>query len=531
MAGDTLCALLGLTTGVGSFVALALTGLGRRVAPRFGLLDRPDGRRKAQPRPVPVAGGPAVFLAALASIAAAAVVSPDLAASLAADLREAVALLVACAVVVAVGMADDRYNLRPANKVAGQLVAILILVGPGGFVAERVGVFHWSLELGNVAVPVTAFGLLVCVNAFNLIDGMDGMLATVGLISLLSLGLMAALAGHALPAAAALSLAGALVGFLWFNFPPATVYMGDSGSMLVGLVAGAVAVPASLRAPGREAVATAAAILVLPMTDLTAAVVRRALTGRGLTASDRSHLHHVLQRRGFTVGGVLALVAALGAFASAGAFASTQFQSDLYALVAAGGVVALLMASGLFGGAELRLVAARVRAAVRGVRNRATPRAREVRLEGTADWGSVWKSLVASAERHQLRSLCLDVNAPLLGEDYHASWEPAAGAAESEHWRLEFPLHSRGRVVGRLIVAGWREESVAETFLVLARMIGHAEVQVATVAPPPPPAHAPAVATVGLPSANHSGLPVPAPAPPGRRVRRRNRSRKISNPS
>ena len=125
----------------------------------------------------------------------------------------------------------------------------------------------------------------------NLIDGMDGLLGIVGGIALASLAVIVAMTGHVFAATVALALAGAVLGFLWWNLPPATVYMGDSGSMLIGLVIGAVAIPTSLKGPATVALSAPLAILVLPIFDTTAAVVRRKLTGRGLATADRGHLH------------------------------------------------------------------------------------------------------------------------------------------------------------------------------------------------------------------------------------------------
>src|SRR5207247_2395036 len=134
-----------------------------------------------------------------------------------------------------------------------------------------------------------------------------------------------------------------------------------------GLVIGALAIPASLKGPATVALGAPVAILVLPMLDTTAAVIRRKLTGRGLATADSGHLHHVLQRNGLTVRRVLALVAGLGLVASAGALATTILHNDLFAFVAAFGVVVTLVATGLFGHAEFRLIWKRLRAAVRAL--------------------------------------------------------------------------------------------------------------------------------------------------------------------
>jgi UDP-GlcNAc:undecaprenyl-phosphate GlcNAc-1-phosphate transferase len=304
----------------------------------------------------------------------------------------------------------------------------------------------------------------------------------------------------------ALALAGAVLGFLRYNLPPASVYMGDAGAMLIGLVIGALAVAARLKGTATVALGAPVALLVLPMLDTTAAVIRRKLTGRGLATTDRGHLHHVLQKHGLTVRRVLVLVAALGLTASAGALASTALHNDLYALVAAAGVVATLLATRLFGTAELRLVGKRLAAAVRGLRARPAGGPGwelAIRLHGSADWDDVWQDLTGCAGPLNLQTVCLDVNAPALHEDYHARWDRAGPSFPETHlWRVEIPLFGGGMPMGRLAIAGGRDdEPITDKLLTVAKIIETAEVRVAEMTghtpAPPEPAERPSPAGVG----------------------------------
>jgi UDP-GlcNAc:undecaprenyl-phosphate GlcNAc-1-phosphate transferase len=464
---------------VGAGLGLILTRLTRNAATRVGLVDGPDRHRKMQAAPVPVAGGVAVFVAALAALAVGALIDPEVAEALTEDPTKSLALLGATLVIVAIGLVDDRYNLRARHKLLGQTAAALVLVVAGDFVIHRVGFFGAAVELGIFAVPATILWLLACVNALNLIDGMDGLLGTVGGIALVSLAVMAALSGHLFAAAVALALAGAVFGFLWWNLPPATVYMGDAGSMLIGLVVGAVAIPASLKGPATIALGAPLAILVLPMFDTAAAVVRRKLTGRGLATPDRGHLHHVLLRNGLTVRRVLVIVAVLGLIAAGGALASTALHNDLFAIVAGGGVVIALIAGKLFGNTELRLIHKRVAAAIRGMwKDRLQPWELAVHLHGTADWDEVWDDLIGVAAALKLQSLCLDVNAPAMHEDYNARWTNPASAHDAVVWRLEIPLFGPGEVpIGRLTVSGERDgQPLSDALLTLTKIVETAEV-------------------------------------------------------
>jgi UDP-GlcNAc:undecaprenyl-phosphate GlcNAc-1-phosphate transferase len=477
-----------VTLATGFLAGLVFTRIGRGLAPRLGMVDHPDGGRKAQARPVPVVGGVAVLAAALVALAAATLASPEVAAALATHPRESLALLAAAVLIAALGLLDDRYDLRARYKVLGQLAAIGVLIFAGGLRIELLGLLGWEVDLGPLWVPVTAFWLLACINALNLIDGMDGLLGTIGLIALVSLAVVAAMVGHLFAVAVALALAGAVLGFLRYNLPPASVYMGDAGSMLIGLVIGALAVTAQLKASATVVLAAPIAILILPMLDTTAAVVRRKLTGRGLAAADRGHLHHVLQKHGLTARRVLALVAALGLVASTGALATVAFHNDVYALVGALSVVVALVATKLFGYAELVLVRERVTAAFRALRTGPTAPAWElaVRLQGTADWDEVWQDLTGCAGRLGLQTVWLDVNAPAVHESFHARWDRSGVRPPEGHlWRVEIPLFSAGRPVGRLTVVGGRdEEPITDKLLTVAKIIEVAEVRVAEVTSP-----------------------------------------------
>ena len=473
-----------VTLGIG--FGFLLTWCGRGIAARLGLVDSPDSQRKIQSHPTPVAGGVAVLVAAILALAVTAFTIPDIYSEIVSHSRRALALIVAALLIVAVGLSDDRYNLRARHKLLGQLAAVLVLILGGGFLIERIGLFGLMIHLGPLAIPCTALWMLACINALNLIDGMDGVLGIVGGIALTSLAVIVAMTGYTFEATIALAVAGAVIGFLWWNLPPASVYMGDSGSMLIGLVIGAVAIPTSLKGPATVALSAPLAILVLPIFDTTAAVIRRKLTGRGLATADRGHLHHVLMRNGLTVQRVLVIVGVLGLIAAGGALASTSLHNDLFALIAAAGVVAALVAGKLFGNAELRLIQKRLSAAVRGVWPGRTPKRPwelAIRLQGVADWDHVWEDLTGVAHRLSFQTICLDVNAPAMHENYHARWDQPGGPPEAFLWRLEVPLFINGRPIGRLSVSAERDDqSLVDALQVLMKIVEIAEVRAAEVA-------------------------------------------------
>ena len=147
----------------------------------------------------------------------------------------------AAAVICAVGSADDFGCLRGRHKLLGQCVAVAIVLF-SGFQVSRLTVFDFTIELGLLSLPFTAFLLLGAINSFNLLDGMDGLLCSLSSIILLALCGVALSDDQGLAAYLALALGGALLGFLFFNFPPASIFLGDSGSMLLGLVIGVLTI-------------------------------------------------------------------------------------------------------------------------------------------------------------------------------------------------------------------------------------------------------------------------------------------------
>ncbi|MCE9568223.1 MAG: undecaprenyl/decaprenyl-phosphate alpha-N-acetylglucosaminyl 1-phosphate transferase [Planctomycetes bacterium] len=479
-AYETVIGLIAFAAGFG----LIFTRIARGVASTVGLVDPPDGHRKKQTTSVPAAGGIAVLAAALLTLLIVALEDPAVAETLTANLRKSLALLAAAVLITFVGALDDRYNLRARHKLGGQLVAIFVLVIGGDFVIRSIGLFGYRVELSWFDIPFTVFWLLACVNALNLIDGMDGLLGTVGTIALVSLAIIAAMTEHLFAASVALALAGAMLGFLWWNLPPATIYMGDSGSMLIGFVIGAVAIPASLKGPAMISLGAPLAILILPVFDTAAAIIRRKLTGRGVASPDTGHMHHKMMDRGLTPPRVLTVVAGLGVFAATGALISTVWSNDLYAFVAAGGVIVALVASNLFGNAELGLIRTRVSKFGRKLLvGDVSAWGLSVRLQGSADWERIWSELTTLVGRLQLQSLCLNVNSPVLRENYHARWNNPVAVRANYILQLEIPLFgSHGTPLGQLTIAIARDaRPITEAFATIGKLVETLEHRAATL--------------------------------------------------
>ena len=437
---------------------LGLVPVVRFLASRVGLVDSPDGRRKVHGRAVPLGGGLAVLASAGVAAAAGLALPGPVRDMMALKWPLLVGLGLAALLICTVGVADDYRGLRGRYKLLGQAAAVAMVIG-SGVVVRDVHLFGWQIALGLLSLPFTAFLLLGAINSLNLLDGMDGLLGGVGAVICLALAAMAVLAGHWAVAGLALALAGALLGFLRYNLPPASIFLGDCGSMLVGLVVGTLAIEGSLKAPATIALSTPVVLLTLPILDTTAAIIRRKLTGRSIYTTDRGHLHHCLLRRGFSTWRVLLLVFAFCVLTGAGALASEAFSNEWIAVVTAAAVVGILIVTRLFGYAEVMLVKERLRSLggslfVRGGASGGV-REIEVRLQGSADWKELWQAVTARAAALELRQVRLDVNAPSLHEGYHARWDRGHDDVEAPHlWRAEIPLTARGLPVGRLEIVG-----------------------------------------------------------------------------
>jgi UDP-GlcNAc:undecaprenyl-phosphate GlcNAc-1-phosphate transferase len=282
----------------------------------------------------------------------------------------------------------------------------------------------------------------------------------------------------------AAALAGALLGFLRYNFPPASIFLGDSGSMLIGLIVGAVALRGSLKGPATVALAAPIAILAIPEFDTIAAIIRRKLTGRRIHSADRGHLHHCLLARGFSTRRTLTWISASCLCTTAGALLSVAFGNELYALVTTLAVIGVYVASRLFGFAELMLIKDCVATGLAFLfwpppygRARQT----EIHLQGSADWRVLWSKLTAHASELDLKMIRLDVNAPAVYEGYHAQWRCLGNDSEdAAEWRAEIPLTVHGHSTGRLEAVGRRGRGPVSTQI--ATLVDLAEGLEATLA-------------------------------------------------
>ena len=281
-----------------------------RIAVWAGAIDRPDHFRRIHKGATPRLGGLGLafgifvggFLVILGGYL-------DAWTGLAEWVRNERAVLLAAVVVLMVGYADDTRGLGPRTKLLGQALAVLILFA-GGVRIQSFDILGWPIEFTKPAVSlkflgvddewailslfVTMFWFLGCMNIWNLIDGMDGLASGVGLLVSATLTLVAIHHENVGVAITSAALAGSLAGFLLYNWHPACIFLGDSGSLLIGLLVGVIGVQGSFKGPSAISILFPILAMGLPISDTALAIFRRWVRNLPMSAADRRHVHHLL---------------------------------------------------------------------------------------------------------------------------------------------------------------------------------------------------------------------------------------------
>ena len=284
-----------------ALVASAVTArLVRDVANAHGWATAPESKRHLHARPVPRLGGIAILGSVVLVVSGAAIAANFLHLGYALPARTFLGLLGPTLAIFGLGLADDFRPLSPYLKFGVQILAAGWLFLNGCRV-DRFQLLFGERELGNVAaLALTIFWVLLITNAFNLLDGLDGLAAGSALFSCLVVFVVSLVTGNSLAEIVTIALAGAIVGFLRYNFNPATIFLGDCGSLVIGFVLSAVSLASSQKASTAVAVAIPVVSFGLPILDTFMAVLRRFLNGKPLFRADDEHIHHKLLQRGLS---------------------------------------------------------------------------------------------------------------------------------------------------------------------------------------------------------------------------------------
>ena len=209
-------------------------------------------------------------------------------------------ILIGSFVLLIVGMIDDINSIKARYKLLGQIVASMIVVLYGGLLLKDISFFGLYLDFGILSYPITIMFILGCINCMNLIDGMDGLAGGISSIFFLTIGIIAVIKGQfALATALTFIMFGSTLGFLFHNFYPAKIFMGDSGSMFLGLMI-AVITLLGFKSTMMSAIIIPFFILAVPIFDTVFAIIRRKIKGESFATPDKSHIHHQLLKRNFS---------------------------------------------------------------------------------------------------------------------------------------------------------------------------------------------------------------------------------------
>ncbi len=284
-------------TCVAFLLALLFTPFVRDLSKRSGLIDRPDGDRKRHSDEIPRLGGVGVILAyvialGFVSIAPYRNVNIDVDAGKA----TALALMPAALIVFGTGLADDIWSLKPWHKLLFEILAagLAYKAGFGVYALRGHELSPW------ISAPVTVLWLVGCTNALNLIDGIDGLAAGVGVFATLTSFVAALIHGSLDLAFVTAPLVGALLGFLRYNFNPASIFLGDSGSLLIGFLLGCFGMLWGQKSATAIGMTAPLIALAIPFLDTGLAITRRYLRAQPIFGADRSHIHHRLLDQGLT---------------------------------------------------------------------------------------------------------------------------------------------------------------------------------------------------------------------------------------
>lgn len=270
-----------------ALISYVLTPYIKTLAFKIGAIDKPDNR-KVHKKIMPRLGGLAIYIAFMAGVISSLELTWDI-----------VGILIGGTVIVIVGVLDDKYQLPAKVKLLGQIVAACILVLFDIRIEWLNNPFGGYFYLDTfISVPLTIFWVISFTNVVNLIDGLDGLAAGVSAIASVTVILVAVQMGYFHIAVMTAALAGGIIGFIRYNFNPATIFMGDTGSMFIGYMLAAVSVYGAVKTAATIALIVPAIALGLPIMDTAFAIMRRYTNGRPIFQPDKGHLHHRLLAMG-----------------------------------------------------------------------------------------------------------------------------------------------------------------------------------------------------------------------------------------
>ncbi|GAB7389227.1 MraY family glycosyltransferase [Bacillaceae bacterium] len=325
--------------GIALSVALLTTPLVKNLALRIGAVDRPN-KRKVHTRVMPRLGGLAIVIAFMAAFLP---LIPFYKGEY--GYGEVFGILLGGSIIALVGALDDKYQLSPRAKLFGQLLAAVVVVA-FGLKVEFINLpFDGQLPFGWLSYPVTVFWIVAVTNAINLIDGLDGLAGGVSAIATATMMTIAWLLGNVVVVLFCAALLGATIGFLFFNFHPAKIFMGDTGALFLGFNLAALSV---LGFKSTTVIAFVIPLLILgvPLSDTFFAIVRRIVNRKPISQADKNHLHHCLLNMGFSHRQTVLVIYGISFFFGTMAVIFFNSMETLWAALLVIGIVVILLQLG-----------------------------------------------------------------------------------------------------------------------------------------------------------------------------------------
>lgn len=322
--GGVLVSLQTIYACIASFLTVLLvTPIVIKLAFKIGAVDKPNAR-KVHTKITPRLGGLAIFIGAIVGYFVAGLYHERM-----------TTIMVGAIIIVMVGILDDIYTLSPKWKLFGQLLAALLIVKSGLTIGILNIPFVGDFGLGFLSYPITILWIIGITNAVNLIDGLDGLSAGISSIALATIAFMAFHQNTVLILTIAVILIASSIGFLFYNFHPAKIFMGDTGALFLGYCISVLSLLGLYKSVTLFSFIVPIIILGVPVFDTTFAIIRRIANKKPISAPDKSHLHHRLLALGFSHRTTVLIIYGFGIFFSICAvmFSSSTFWTSIIILV------------------------------------------------------------------------------------------------------------------------------------------------------------------------------------------------------
>lgn len=315
---------------VSTVLSVIFTPIVKKIALKLQIIDVPEGDRRIHNKPMPLLGGLSIYFSFIITLL---LKGGNLT-------RAEMGLVLGATIIVIGGFLDDKFDIKPRYKLIFQIAAALILIIYGVKIVLITNPFSSLYQFTNVgimSIPLTIIWVVGITNALNLIDGLDGLASGIGLISSLTILIIALLNNRYEATVLAIILCGSILGFLPYNFNPASIFMGDTGAQLLGFLLASISIEGAIKSAAAFSIAVPILALGIPIYDTLFAVIRRKINGKPIMQADRGHLHHRLLDMGFSqkqaVGTMYAISAVLGSFSIIAMEINAQLSYFLLAII------------------------------------------------------------------------------------------------------------------------------------------------------------------------------------------------------